>query len=148
VRGLTVQILSSGALVDVSVGLSDARRRVMQRQGRQVPPAVAARLIIDTGASTSLLDEGLMRSLQLTPTGATSYHSSSTNGIAQNCDVYDVALFLGGMGKPHSLRFDPVPVMATPFINQPFEGLLGRDVLNRIHLVWKGPAGTLVLEYP
>ena len=89
-----------------------------------------------------------MRALQLAPSSATSYHSSSTSGVPQYCDMYDVQLFLGGMATINNLRIDPIPVMANSFINQPFDGLLGRDVLNRISLNWNGPARTLQLEYP
>lgn len=71
-RSLTVPILTSGALIEVHLGLSDARRRVMQRQGRPFPPPARATLLIDTGASMSLVDEALMRALQLTPTSLTS----------------------------------------------------------------------------
>ena len=120
----------------------------MQRQQRDVPPPVSVTLLIDTGASMTMIDEGVMLSLQLTPTSATEYHSSSTNGVSLPCNVYDVQLFLGGMGRPNTLRIDPLPVMATPFINQAFQGLLGRDVLNQLQLAWKGPQRTLRLEYP
>ena len=147
-RGLDLTILSAGALIDVSIGLSDSRRRVMQRQQRDVPPPVSVTLLIDTGASMTMIDEGVMLSLQLTPTSATEYHSSSTHGVSLPCNVYDVQLFLGGMGRPNTLRIDPLPVMATPFINQTFQGLLGRDVLNQLQLAWKGPQRTLRLEYP
>jgi len=96
----------------------------------------------------SLVDEAWMRSLQLTPTGATSYHSTSTNGVAQPCHVYDVQLTLGGVATPNTLRIDPVAVMATAFINHPFDGLLGRDVLRHLHVGWNGPGQTIRIDYP
>ena len=105
-------------------------------------------LLIDTGASMSLVDEAVMRTLQLTPTSATSYHSSSTNGIAQQCDVYDVSMVLGGQATANSLRIDPMAVMATAFINHPFDGLLGRDVLAKLQMGWSGPSQSLTLSYP
>jgi gag-polyprotein putative aspartyl protease len=148
VRSLTVPILTSGALIEVHLGLSDARRRVMQRQSRAVPPPTKATLLIDTGASMSLVDEALMRTLQITPTSVTSYHSSSTSGIAQQCSVYDVSLVLGGVATVNSLCIDPLPVMATAFINHPFEGLLGRDVLSRLQMAWSGRTQSLTLSYP
>ena len=147
-RGLDLPILTAGALIDVSIGLSDSRRRVMQRHRREVPPPVELTLLIDTGASMTMIDEAVMLSLQLTPTSATEYHSSSTQGVAQPCNVYDVQLFLGGMGRPNTLRIDPLPIMATPFINQAFQGLLARDVLNRLEMVWRGPQRVIRLDYP
>ncbi len=147
-RGLTIQILRSGALIDVHIGPSDVRRRALLRQKRAVPPSIQATLLIDTGASASLVDAALMRALQLTPTGATSYHSSSTHGVAQTCEVYDVQLVLGGMATANTFRIDPLEIMAVPFINQPFEGLLGRDVLGKLQLGWNGPTQLLRIDYP
>lgn len=88
-----------------------------------------------------------MRALELTPTGSTAYHSSSTNGVAHRCAVYDVQLVLGGIATPNTLRFDPLAMMATAFINHSYAGLLGRDVLNRVQLGWNGPAKLLRIEY-
>ncbi|MFY9511082.1 MAG: aspartyl protease family protein [Rubrivivax sp.] len=130
------------------IGPSNARRRTLQRQGRPVPPPVQASLLIDTGASMSLVDAAVMRSLQLTPTGATLYHSTSTNGVAQPCDIYDVQFILGGVATPSTLRIDPLAIMAPAFINHPFEGLLGRDVLGQLQVAWNGPGQTVRIEYP
>ena len=146
-RSLTLQVGAAGALIDVDIGLSDAHRRAMQRLGMKAPPYVQATLLIDTGASSTLVDEGLMRTLQLQPTSATLMHSSSTKGVAQPCSVYDVGLVLGGLATPNAIRFDPLPVLGTAFINSGCNGLLGRDVLRRLHLHWNGPAGTARVEY-
>jgi hypothetical protein len=62
--------------------------------------------------------------------------------------VYDVSLVLGGLATVSSLGIDPLPVMATAFINHPFEGLLGRDVLSRVQMAWRGPTQSLTLSYP
>jgi hypothetical protein len=84
VRSLTVPILTSGALIEVHLGFSDARRRVMRRQGRQVPPPAKATLLIDTGASMSLVDEALMRALQITPTSVTSFTRARPVALRSN----------------------------------------------------------------
>lgn len=147
-RDLAVPILGSGALIEVHVDLSDPRRTMLRRLRHPIPPPVKATLLIDTGASMSLLDAALMRSLQLTPTSATAYHSTSTSGVAQQCDVYDIGLVLGGIATQNSFRIDPLAVMANAFINQPFDGLLGRDVLARVQMAWNGPTQRLILSYP
>lgn len=146
-RGLTVPILTSGALVEVHLGPSDARRRALKRQRRDVPPALQATFLIDTGASMSMVDEACMRTLQLEPTGAAQFHSSSTNGVAQRAAVYDVQLILGGVATTSTLRVDPLAMMATALINQPFEGILGRDVLARLQFAWNGPGQEVRLSY-
>lgn len=146
-RGLTVPILTSGALIEIHLGPSDARRRALMRQRRDVPPALQATLLIDTGASMSMVDESCMRTLQLEPTSATEFHSSSTNGVAQHAAVYDVQLILGGVATPSTLRVDPLAMTATALINQPFEGILGRDVLARLQFAWNGPGQEVRLSY-
>lgn len=130
------------------MGISDPRRRIMSRQGRSIPPYVHLSLLVDTGASMTLLDDATMRTLQIPPTGSARYHSSSTNGVAQQCDQYDVSLVLGGIATLNTLRIDPLPVIGTAFINHPFSGLLGRDVLSRLQMAWNGPGQILELIYP
>lgn len=119
----------------------------MQRQGLIPPPHVHATLVIDTGASSTRVDEGLMRTLQLQPTGATLMHSSPTKSVAQPCSIYDVGLLIDGQATGNVIRFDPLPVLGTAFINSRCNGLLARDVLQRLQLVWNGPAATGRLEY-
>lgn len=147
-RRLSAPILASGAVLEVYVGVSDPRRRTMVRQGRPVPPSVHLSLLVDTGASMTLIDDAIMRSLQLPPTGSARYHTSSTNGVAQHCDQYDVSLVLGGLATPNTLTVDPLAVIGVPFINHPFDGLLGRDVLSRVQMSWNGPTQVLELVYP
>ena len=147
-RTLELEILSTGALVDVVIGITDARRRALMKAQAHVPAPVEATLLVDTGASCTMVDDALMRTLQLNPTGATRFHSASSAASGDDCDLYDVQLFIGGMATPNTLKLGPLPIMARGFINQPFSGLLGRDVLNRVHMAWRGPAGKLVLSYP
>lgn len=146
-RSLTLPILRSGALIDVHIGLSEARRHAHRVQGLPVPPLVQAKLLIDTGASVSMVDEALMRTLQLSPTSATEFHSPSTSGVAQTCNVYDVQMVLGGIATPNTLRIDPLAMMANSFINHAFDGLLGRDVLARLVIAWNGPGQTVRMDY-
>jgi len=67
VADLTIQ--GKGILVDVSVGASAAMRSLLWRKNVQVPPAVLATLLIDTGANTSMISEQLMRSLGIAVRG-------------------------------------------------------------------------------
>ncbi len=147
-RTLRVPIGRAGALIDIEIGVSTARRNALVRQGREVPPAVKVPFLVDTGASSSMVDDSIMRTLQLTPTSAAQFHSASSNGLAQSCDVFDVSVLLGGTGRPTAMRFDPLPILATAFINHPSQGLLGRDVLNHLQLEWNGPGTLLTISYP
>lgn len=113
-----------------------------------VPPSQQVLLVVDTGASHTLIDSGVMRSLGLQPTGSYPYHSTSSAGVAQRCDAYGVALAIGTASAGNLLRFDPVEVMANSFINHHYQGVLGRDILNQLYLAWRGPSQQLLMEYP
>ncbi len=146
-RSLTLPIGGAGALIEVQIGVDKLRRAAMHRAGHSAPPGVHVQLLVDTGASHTFVDEGVMRTLQLQPTSTAGYHSASTQGVAQRCNVFDVGLSIGSTAHNNLWRLDPIQVMANPFINQPHQGLLGRDVLGRLQLHWNGPAQRLVLNY-
>jgi hypothetical protein len=147
VRELSVEIGAAGAVVEVHLGVSPDLRAALRKQRKPVPHPIPANFLIDTGAGSSLVDDGLMRSLGLAPTSAARMHSASSGGVPQPCDIFDVSLTLGGLSKPSTLHFQPLPILGLAFINHGFDGLLGRDVLNRLQLHWNGPGRVLKLTY-
>lgn len=136
----------NGLLVEVKVGLSAPRRALMWQRGLVQPPAVAATFIIDTGADTTMVDEQTMRSLNLTPTGQTRVMTSSSGGLPEPCDVYDVCLEILGKGDS-TWKIDPLQVLARPLLNQSTQGMIGRDVLDRTVLIYDGPRGLFKLVH-
>ncbi len=87
-----------------------------------------------------------MRSLGLEPRSWEEVHTIQGNGVPSKFPAYEVSVTLGGMAALNTRRFE-ILIGGQPFINQPFEGLLGRDVLRHCLIGWNGPAGTLRLEY-
>lgn len=73
-------------------------------------------------------------------------HDLNSKGVAQEFNAYDVSLVLGGPATDNSRRFS-IPIGGQSFDNQPFDGLLGRDVLNLCNLGWRGPGQTLRIDY-
>lgn len=120
----------------------------MQRQGVEVPPDIGVSLLIDTGASHTFLDDQVTRGLALERRGESMFHSSSTKGVPERCHEYDVSLVLGGITTPNTWRIEMLNVMGHPFLNNSHQGVLGRDVLDRLQFAWNGPARLMVLSYP
>jgi predicted aspartyl protease len=119
----------------------------MWKQNIPVPPAVTATFIIDTGADTTMVDEQIMRTLALTPTSQTRLLTSTTQGVSQACDVYDVELqILGRAGQPF-WTFQPLEVLARPLLNQSTNGMLGRDILDLAVLTYDGPRQEFSLSF-
>lgn len=145
-RGFDVSITGAGAVVEVHVGISELRRKVLLRN-RMVPPSpIPLTFLIDTGASCSWIDEMHMRSLELEPRSWEEVHTVQSKGVPVEFPAYEVSLVLGGLSTANTRRFELL-IGGQSFINQPFDGLLGRDVLNQCRLGWHGPARKLRFEY-
>ena len=56
---LTAQFNASGPIVDVLIGVSAPRRRLLSAHGIDPPPALRLSLILDTGAETTMLSEAI-----------------------------------------------------------------------------------------
>jgi len=148
VRRLTSRIGPIGALVDVEIGVAKPNRHALVRAGQALPPSIVLTLLVDTGASHTFVDASRLASLGISPIDSCQYHSSSTQGVAAECDVYPVSLALGTLADQNLWRFDPFKIMATALREHGHHGLLGRDILDLVQLDWNGPTGSLVILYP
>lgn len=144
---LTLSITSAGPVIEVHVGVSAPRRAALLAASREVPPPVMATFLIDSGASMSLVDTSLIAPLGLNPTGVAMGHTPSTKGVAQRFDQFDLQLYLRGSGPGEGWVVDPVPVMATSFVNQSVQGLIGRDILDRSLFIYNGKVRQYTLAY-
>lgn len=90
---VTGRITPRGAVIDVLVGVSVPRRRVLDRLGLPVPTPRHVRAMIDTGADVSGFAPRLFTALELKPIDQIALYTPST---PPNCphlaDVFDVSL--------------------------------------------------------
>lgn len=145
-RGFEVPITNAGAVVELQLGIIELRRAALRRAQLSPPSPIPIVFLIDTGASCSWVDEMHMRSLNLEPRSWGQVHDLSTKGVAQDFNAYEVSLVLGGAATPNTRRFELL-IGGRSFDNQPFDGLLGRDILNQCQMGWRGPARILRLDY-
>lgn len=94
-----------------------------------------------------MVDDSLMRILQLTPTSQTWVLSSTAGGVPVPCDVFDVSLEIPNHSGMPSWKIGALAVLARPLLNQSTQGMLGRDVLNLAVLEYDGPRGKFTLRY-
>lgn len=123
-------------------------RAAQTASGKPIPSAVTGTFLIDTGASTTCVDPGLVAPLGLTPSGAVMIQTPSTSGTAHACAQYDVFLYILP-GRPGEVGYyvEAMPVLKTFLRSQGIDGLLGRDVLQNCVLITNGPAGILTLSH-
>jgi hypothetical protein len=111
----------------------------LQRAGEAVPPAVEARALIDTGATSTSVNPTIVSQLALAPRGYTSVITSTTGTTPQVMEQYDVALLLRVEGTVHYLT-QALPVIGMRPLPA-VDVLIGRDVLNNCTLIYDGKRG-------
>lgn len=138
----------TGPLLQVHVLVSAARRGALLAASQQVPAPQASSLLIDTGASCTVIDLPVIQALGLQPTGSTPGHTPSTGSTPVVMSTYDIDLviFGGGQGVNHQV-FNNLPVVGADFSGQPIDGLLGRDVLAACRLTYSGPDSLVMLSF-
>jgi len=75
---VTGAITPDGALIDVLVGVSSARQKLLERKGFTVPQKIPVRAIIDTGSFATAFMPKVFTLLDLTPLGPLKVRTPST----------------------------------------------------------------------
>lgn len=136
-----------GPLLHVYIGVSSPKIQAMKDAGVATPSPVAGTFLLDTGASGTVVDPALLAKLGLQATGSVSIQTPSTNGVAHNCNQYDVSVFIPGAHNQMGFYIPALPVIETHLSSQGIDGLIGRDIINRTTLIYNGSAGFITLAY-
>lgn len=100
------------------------------------PGVILDRVIADTGADASALPWADCQGLHLTPAQGRPGRMSGVAGGTAPTLVFRVWVYLDGQEYPCRLQAD----------FHGHERLLGRDVLNRLEMLFRGPAGAVVVN--
>lgn len=139
---------ANGPVLTAFVGVSLARRDALMTAGRTIPTGVTIRALIDTGASSSCIDPGILASLELTPTGSVTVHTPSTGPEPHTAEQYDVSIIVPGTGSHHApLVIPAVPVLSASLALQGIDALIGRDILRDCILIYNGSLGLFTLAF-
>src|SRR5215208_7119624 len=99
------------------------------------PGLTLDRVIADTGADASALPWADCEGLDLTPAQGRPGRMSGVAGATAPTLQFRIWVYLDGQEIPCRLQAD--------FIGE--ERILGRDVLNRLEMLFRGPAGEVVI---
>jgi hypothetical protein len=94
------------------------------------------RVIADTGSDASALPWADCQSLQLTPAQGRPGAMGGVAGSTAPTLIFDAWVYLDGQEYPCRLHAD--------FVSD--DRILGRDVLNRVDVLFRGPAGEVVVN--
>jgi hypothetical protein len=145
---LTGQLGQYGPLVEVFVGVTLARKALLEKHGLAVAAGVRARALIDPGASISIVDAKIPKELGLHPTGKISILTPSTGLQPHECAEYDVSVTLLHPAEGTETVFGHVPVAESTFHpTEPYQILIGRDLLQHCLLVYDGKGGSFAFAF-
>lgn len=102
-----------------------------------------AQALVDTGAKTSVIDKTVARELGVKKSGTTELTTPSTGGNPEPADVYEVGVVLSAHGM--EMEASGLRMASADLAAQGVQLLLGRDVLNRLTLLYDGPARRMTL---
>lgn len=142
-------LLASGAMVATDVGIAKNHADVLTAAGNPLPPPVRCNLLIDTGASQSLVrhDIAIRAGLKL---------------INSNRPIHGIGVDTSGRVYLGSVRFGFPSNKAKGTVHQIWinteiasgslpaggiDGLIGRDVLSHFEFVYQGRGGGFTLRY-
>jgi hypothetical protein len=143
---LTLSIGPGGPILDFLCGVSKPRAEALTKAKVAVPPYVAVRGLVDTGASITSFDSSILRQLGVVSKGTIQIHTPSTDhGKPHIANQYDVSVILR---HPQATRiWQALPVFESSLSHQGIQALIGRDILNYCLLTYDGNSKLFALAF-
>ncbi|MBM4017701.1 MAG: hypothetical protein FJ288_05140 [Planctomycetes bacterium] len=128
-----------GPLVDMSLWISTPLEEVLKEARQSIPDPVAAKGMIDTGATGSVIHPSIAQQLALKPVGVVRISTPSSEDVP--CYQYAVRLIF-----PNRVIVETLAIEA-PLRGQQIQCLVGRDVLAHGVLVYTGYINQFTLSF-
>jgi hypothetical protein len=96
--------------------------------------------MIDTGAMSSVVQQGICEKLKLNPTGMVSMTTPSSEDV--QCYQYDISLLF-----PSNVFLENITVTEAPLQGQHIQLLVGRDVLQHGVFIYNGYDNSFTLSF-
>jgi hypothetical protein len=136
------QLRVTGPALQVEISIPTALAAALQQANQQFPQPHVGIALIDTGASMTNVDVGILQGLGLSPTGTVAVATPSATSVQQ--PTYACVLSFPGTPLP------PFPfnvVIGSQLAGFGVAALIGRDVLAFCQLVYNGPEGFWTIAY-
>jgi hypothetical protein len=128
-----------GPIVELRIAVGTAVETALRRAGTALPAPVPAVAMIDTGATGTVIRQGLASQLGLNPVGVTHINTPSSTNVP--CYEYVVRLLF-----PNNVLVEAT-VLEAPLQGQHIQCLIGRDVLAHGVLVYIGYGNLFSLSF-
>jgi|GEM_PF-778977 hypothetical protein len=131
-------LLRSGPLVQAEIH-TDEISFLTNKNFNGYEPFARVNLMVDTGSNISGIDSSVVKKLRLRKYD----ESAEVEGVGgmHNAGRYRCIVFLDIFG----MKGLPLDVIEGDYLNAPYQGVLGRDVLQFCRFVYDGPSSKFVL---
>ena len=131
----------SGPIIEILIGLSQPVLEALKKEGKPTPELRRCNAMIDTGASSTVIKEGISKELNLKSRGVTNISTPS-------CSQYETVTFDVAIIFPqHNIVRPIVTVIEAPLERQNIDCLIGRDLLKDAILIYEGYANRFILSF-
>jgi hypothetical protein len=144
---LTGPIVADGSLVNILVGVSEARRQALRRVGFPLPTPSPIRVLLDTGSFITVAASQAIAPLGVTHYDQRQFFTSSAGLTPYTRDVYDLSVTLlddNGATLYYWPSVDVIPGVFPP--TDQVQGVIGRDLLDDCVFTYDGKRRTFTLD--
>jgi hypothetical protein len=141
----TLQFQIGGPQLELYVGVSQPRHQVLQQANMPIPQPILIRGLLDTGASTTAIDSGIILALGLQPTGSMLILTPSTGSSPHPANTFDVSIIIPVANLTFTVP--AMQVFESSLNIQGFQVLIGRDILSNCLFVYDGRANIFSLAF-
>lgn len=137
---------ADGAVVEVLVGVHEARRNVLRRNALVVPPRVRVRVQVDTGSEFTVIDGSVFGRLGIQAIDAVTLRPMSVSADTVQFPRFAVSLALPG--EESELHLPSATVLGCHMTPEDgVQGVLGRDMLAHCLFVYDGRRRTFTIAF-
>jgi len=136
----SIALLQNGPRVQVIIGVAQSFAEQVVQQGQSVPKPVSGLALVDTGASTTCIDDSLARGLGLPVIDVVQMTSASHADTQAN--VYPIEMEI--VGSP--IKVNVPRALGANLTPQGIVALIGRDYLQHCTLFYNGVTGQITLS--
>jgi predicted aspartyl protease len=134
-------LLMRGPVFQVTVGLAETVAQQLIQQGKAVPEPISGWALLDTGATSTCIDDTAAQKMTL-PVIDRGYMSSASHNATQ-VNIYPTLIsFTGTPIKVNVLR-----AIGANLAGQDLIALLGRDMLQNFAIFYNGMMGQITLSF-
>lgn len=144
---IVLPISLHGPIIEAIVGVSQHRAAALRKAGQLIPEPVEAQALVDTGASITCIDDGVVEALSLKPLGPCALFTGSTRDDGHQSYTYDISLRISHPDKSFVVPIMPVAGIQSPTRGRAFSVVIGRNVLNHCAFLYNGVARQILLAW-